>query len=133
SWFLKDEAEKAAGQAPEQTTAAAEEPAPAPPRKKTAAPRSVSDARAEFSQTAVQQDTRPAPVQSAPAPAASTPVTDSNQAPSARSANMLAPSAATRWPDPMSTVNPAANPQAAPADQNAEGRAAPTPPAKPQV
>ena len=49
---------------------------------------------------------------------------------------MLAPAAATRWPDPMSTVNPAANPPAvpaAPADQNAEVRAAPAPAAKPQV
>ena len=52
---------------------------------------------------------------------------------------MLAPAGATRWPDPMSTVNPAANaptPQAAPAlppEQSAETRPATTPPAKPQV
>jgi len=136
-WFLKDGAEKTAGKAAEQSTAATEEPAPAPPappRKKTATPHSVSDARAEFSQTPVEQDARPAPVQSAPAPAASAPVVDNSRPSAAKSANMLVPAAATRWPDPMSTVNPAANPPApaaAPADQSAETR--PAPAAKPQV
>jgi len=138
-WFLKDDAEKAAGKASEQTTAATEEPAatPAPPRKKSATPRSVSNARAEISRAPVEQDARPAPAQSAPAPAASAAVADSNQPSAAKSANMLAPAAATRWPDPMSTVNPAANPQApaatpaAPADQSTEAR--PAPATKPQV
>ena len=130
-WFLKDEAEKAASKVSEQATAAPEEPAAAPPaspRKKSAAPRSVSDARAEFSRAPVEQDARPAPAQSAPAPAANPAVADNNQPPAAKGANMLAPAAATRWPDPMSTVNPAANPPAAPAtsaDQNAEARPAP--------
>jgi hypothetical protein len=139
-WFLKDDAEKAASKASEQATAATEEPAaapPAPPRKKSAAPHSVSDARAEFSRVTVEQDARPAPAQSAPAPAASAAVADSNQPSAAKSANMLAPAAATHWPDPMSRVNPAANPPAppapaaSPADQNAEARPAPAP--KPQV
>jgi hypothetical protein len=134
-WFLKDDAEKAAGKASEQ--AAAEEPAaasPAPSRKKSAAPRSVSDARAELSRVPVEQDARPAPAQSAPAPAANPTVADNNQPSAAKSTNMLAPAAATRWPDPMSTVNPAANPQApaaALADQSTEAR--PAPATKPQV
>ena len=138
-WFLKDDVEKTAGKASEQTTAATEEPAatPAPPRKKSATPRSVSNARAEISRAPVEQDARPAPAQSAPAPAASAAVADSNQPSAAKSVNMLAPAAATRWPDPMSTVNPAANPQApaatpaAPADQSTEAR--PAPATKPQV
>jgi hypothetical protein len=141
-WFLKDGADKTAGKAAEPSTEATEEPAPAPSRKKSAAPRSVADARAELSQTPVEPETKPAPVQSAPAPAAAAPVIDSTQPAPARTANnMLAPATATRWPDPMSTGNPAASqPPAAPApaaaaDQSAETRAAPaaTPPAKPQV
>jgi hypothetical protein len=135
-WFLKDDAEKAVGKASEQAAAATEEPAVAPsaPRKKSAAPRSVSDARAEFSRAPVEQDARPTPAQSAPAPAASSAVADNNQPSAPKSTNMLAPAAATRWPDPMSTVNPAANPQApaaAPADQSTEAR--PAPATKPQV
>jgi hypothetical protein len=125
-WFLKDEVEKTASKAAE-PTAATEEPAAAPSRKKPARARTVSDARAEFSQVPVDPETRPEPAQSAPA--AGPAVADSNQPSSARSANMLAPAAATRWPDPMSTTNSAANPPAAPAapaDQGAEGR---TPPA----
>ena len=135
-WFLKDDTEKAASKASEQATAAPEEPAAAPPapqRKKSAAPRSVSDARAEFSRLSAEQDAKPAPAQTAPAPAPSAPVADSNQPSAAKSVNMLAPAAATRWPDPMSTVNAAANPPApaALADQNAEAR--PAPATKPQV
>ena len=135
-WFLKDEAERAASKASDQATAATEEPAaapPAPPRKKSAPPRSVSNARAEFSRVPVEQDARPAPAQSAPAPAASAAVADNNQPSAAKGANMLAPSAATRWPEPMATVNPAA-PAAAPAtpaDQSTEAR--PAPATKPQV
>lgn len=128
-WFLKDDAEKTAGKAVEQSTAAAEEePAPEPPRRKAATTRTVSDARAEFAQTRFEQDKPAGP----PAPAASTPIVDGNQAATARTANMLAPAAATRWPDPVSTANPAANP---PSEPNAEARTAPatTPPAKPQV
>ncbi|HKU06186.1 MAG TPA: hypothetical protein VJR30_08955 [Bradyrhizobium sp.] len=136
-WFLKDDAGKAAGKAAEQSTAAADEPAPPPRSKKAAATRSLSDAHAEFSRTPVEPDTTPAPAQSAPAPAASAAVVESNQPSAARNANMLAPSAASRWPDPMSTVNPAAAPPAppAPADQGAEARTPPTatPPAKPQA
>jgi hypothetical protein len=137
-WFLKDEAEKAASKASEQATAAPEEPAAAPPRKKSAAPRSVSNARAEFSRVPVEQDAKSAPAQSAPAPAENPAIADNNQPFAAKSANMLAPAAATRWPDPMSTVNPAANPPApaaapaAPADQNAEARPA-APATKTQV
>ena len=130
-WFLKDEVEKTAGKAAGQSTAAAEEPAAPPPRKKAATTRSVSDARAEISQTPVEQAAKPAAAPSAPAPAASAPVIDSNQPAASKSANMLAPAGASRWPDPMSTANPAANPPAAPADQSADAR--PTPPAKPQV
>ncbi|MBI5319230.1 hypothetical protein [Bradyrhizobium sp.] len=122
-WYLKDDAERTAGKAAEQSSAAAEEPAPAPQRRKPAPPRSVSDARAEFSQPPVQQDTRPG--QTAPSQAE-------------RSANMLAPAAAARWPDPISTVNSTGNPPAAaaaPADQGAEVRPAPatTPAQKPPV
>src|SRR5262249_31673912 len=139
-WFLKDDAEKPAGKASEQATAATEateEPAAAqsaPSRKKSAAPRSVSNARAEFSRVTVEQDARPAPAPSAPAPAANPAVADNNQPSAAKGANMLAPAAATRWPDPMATVNPAANspaPAAAPADQSTEAR--PAPATKPQV
>jgi len=136
-WFLKDDAEKAASKASEQPTAATEEPAAAPaaPRKKSATPRSVSNARAEFSRAPAEPDARPAP--GAPAPAADAAVADNNQPSAAKSANMLAPAAATRWPEPMSTVNPAANqpaPAAAPAvpaDQSTEAR--PAPATKPQV
>jgi hypothetical protein len=126
-WFLKDDVEKTASKAAEPTTAA-EEPAPAPSRKKPKA-RTVSDARAEFSQVPVEPETRPEPAPSAPPAAAGARGTDSNQPSTARSANMLAPAAATRWPDPMSTTNSGANPPAPPAaaaDQNAEVR---TPPA----
>src|SRR5262245_54085033 len=135
-WFLKDDVEKTAGKASEPTTAATEEPAaaPAPRRKESATPRGVSNARAEFSRAPVEQDARPAPAQSAPAPAASAAVADNNQPAAAKGANMLAPAAATRWPEPMSTVNPAANPPApaaAPADQSTEAR--PGTATKPQV
>ena len=135
-WFLKDDVEKSASKAAE--PAAAEEPAPAS-RKKPARTRTVSDARAELSQVAVEPETRPEPAQSAPAAAASaSAATDSNQPSTVRSANMLAPAAATRWPDPMSTTNSAANPPAAPAapaDQSAERTppAAATTPAKQQA
>lgn len=131
-WFLKDDVEKVAGKTAEPSTAATEEPAR--PRKKQAAARTLSDARAELSSAPVEQDTRRA--QSAPAPAAGVRVAESNQ-PSTRSANMLAPAAATRWPDPMLAAGPAANPPAspaAPADQSTEVRPAPaSPAAKPQV
>src|SRR5882724_7305771 len=70
-WYLKGDSEKAARKAPEETTAAADEPAPA---------------------------ARPAIA-----------VTDGSQPSSARDANMMAPAAATRWPDPMSTANSGAN------------------------
>jgi len=136
-WFLKDDAGKTASRAGEQSTAATEEAAPAPPRRKST-PRAVSDAHAEFSQTPIEQDSKPAlaPLQSAPAPVASAPPVENNPPSTAASAaNMLAPAAATRWPDSMSTMKPAANAVAdPPADQSAEVRAAPaaTPPAKPQ-
>jgi len=134
-WFLKDDAEKTASKAAE-PAAVAEEAAPTS-RKKPAKARTVSDARAEFSQVAVEPETRAEPAPSAPA--ASAPAADSNQPSTVRSANMLAPAAATRWPDPMSTTNSAANPPAAPtapADQSAEVRtppAAATTPAKQQA
>jgi hypothetical protein len=136
-WFLKDDAGKTAGKAGAQTTSATEEPAPTPPRKKSAPSRALADAHAEFSQIPVEQETKPAPVQSAPAPAESGAVVDGNQASAATAtSNMLAPAVATRWPDPMSTGNPVANAPAAPApaDQSAEMRAVPaaTPPAKTQ-
>ena len=135
-WFLKDDAGKIAGKSVQQTASATEEPAPAP-RKKSAPPRSLSDAYAEFSQMPVEQETKPAPMQSAPAPTESAAVVDTNHASAAKAtSNMLAPAEATRWPDPMSTGNPAANAPAAPApaNQTAELRAAPaaTPLAKPQ-
>ena len=137
-WFLKDDAEKAAGKAAAPSTAATEEPASTTRRKKQAAPRTLSDARAELSSAPVEQDTK-LPAKSAPAPAASAPAVESNPTSTAKSANMLAPGAATRWPDPMSTVNPAANapaPQAAPApppEQSTDARPATAPPSKPQV
>lgn len=133
-WFLKDEAEKAARKAPEQVTADAEEPVAATPRRKPAAPRALSDARAELSQAPVEQDViRPAPAAGASAPAA--PIAERNQAPT-KSANMLAPAPAARWPDSTSAVNAANSPAPppAPAEQSAEVQPAPTtPPAKPQV
>lgn len=133
-WFLKDEAEKTAGKAAEQPAAATEKPAPAPSRKKSAAPRSLSDARAEFSQPPADQGTRPAPAPGEPAPAAGAQPVENGPTSAAKSANMLAPTAATRWPDPMSTITPAANPPP-PAEQSAETNAAPatTTPAKPPV
>jgi hypothetical protein len=143
-WFLKGGAEKAASTSSEPAAAADDEAAPPPPpRKKPATPRSVSNARAEFAQTPAGQDTRPVPLPNAPA--ASAPAIDSNRAAAGRNPNMLAPAAATRWPDPMTAVNtpapaaPAAapeqsadsrSPSSGPADQNAPARAAPA--AKPQ-
>jgi hypothetical protein len=123
-WFLKDDVEKTASKAAE-PTAAAEETAAAPSRKKPAKARTVSDARAEFSQVPAEPEARPEP---APRPTAGAAVAGSNQPSTVRSANMLAPAAASRWPDPMSTTNSAANPPAAPAapaDQGAEGRTPP--------
>jgi hypothetical protein len=124
-WFLKDDVEKTAGKAAEPATAATEEPAA---RRKKQATRSLSDARAELSQTPVAPETRPA---------ASTAAAESNQPATGKSANMLAPAAATRWPEPMSTANSTANPPAPvapPADQSAEARPGSTAPAaKPQV
>jgi hypothetical protein len=134
-WYLKGAGEKAARSAPEPTTAATEEPAPARSRKKAAAPSSVSEAHAEFATTPAEQDVKPAPVQSTPAPTAGAPGTDGNQLSSARPANMLAPSVAARWPDPMSTANPAAaSPPPAPAERSLDAPApvaAPAPAAAP--
>jgi hypothetical protein len=141
-WFLKDE-EKHAGKAAEPTAVADEERAPAPtPRKKAAATRALSDARAELSQTPVEQAKPPA-VRSAADPAAAGLVAENSQPSAAKSVNMLAPNTATRWPAPMSATaqanpqaNPAANPPAAAApaaEPNADARPATTPPAKPQV
>lgn len=141
-WFLKDEPEKAAGKVSRQAAAAGEEPAPAPPRKKAAATRALSDARAELSQAPADQ-TKPPAARNAADPAAAALVAESSQPSAAKSVNMLAPNTATRWPAPMSTTaqtttqaNTAANPPAAaPAEPNADARQAPatTPPAKPQV
>jgi hypothetical protein len=129
-WFLKDEVEKGARKAPEQVTADAEEPVAATPRRKPAAPRALSDARAELSQTPVEQDViRPAPAAGASAPA---PVAERNQT-TAKSANMLAQAPAARWPDSATAVNSASNPPAAPAEQSAEVQPPTTPPGKPQV
>lgn len=144
-WFLKDEEKHAGKAAAEQAARAEEEPAPAPtPRKKAVAPRTLSDARAELSQTPVEPAKPPA-VRSAADPAAAGLVAENSQPSAARSVNMLAPSTASRWPAATSTTtqanpqaNPAANPSppAAPAaEPNADARQAPatTPPAKPQV
>lgn len=116
-WYVKLDGEKSARKAPADS-AAAEEPAPAAARAKTAPPRSLSDARAEFSRMQIEPDSSPAPGQRAPAAAG-----DGVQPAPARDANMMAPAAAVRWPDPMSTANPAANPSAPPADQSADVRA----------
>ena len=142
-WFLKDEERptakssepKASEQkAAEQNTAAEEEPAPA--RKKAAAARTLSDARAELSQ-AHAEPAKPSAARSATDPA----VAESSQPSTAKSVTMLAPNTATRWPAPMSTTvqansqaNPPAHP-ASPAEPNADARQAQaaTPPAKPQV
>lgn len=133
-WFLKDEPERSASKAAAPSAAATEEPAPAPARRKSATSRSVSDARAEISQTPVEQ-ARPAPAPNAQAAAAGAPAIDGNPSSPAKSANMLAPAAATRWPDAMSaqTANPAANPPAPPAEPGADARGAPARTAKPQV
>jgi hypothetical protein len=131
-WFLKDDAEKVAGKAAEPSAAATEETAPAPSRRRPATSRTVSDARAEFSQAPVEHDARPALVQGA-APAVGG---DSNPASARGMGNMSAPAAATRWPDPapaLAQLNGAANP---PAEQAAETRPAAAPataPAKLQV
>jgi hypothetical protein len=148
-WFLKDD-EKPTAKAAEQKTAepnaaADEEPAPAPtPRKKAAATRSISDARAELSQSHAEP-AKPSATRSAAEPAAAALVAESSQPSAARSVNMLAPNTAARWPAATSTTaqtNPQANtaanppaPAAAPTEQNADARQAPatTPPAKPQV
>lgn len=133
-WFLKDDAEKVAGKSAEPSTAATEETAPPPSRRRQATSRTVSDARAEFSHAPVERDTRPALVPSAAAPAAG----DGSPASARGAANIPAPAAVARWPDPAPNmaqlnglVSPAANP---PAEQAAEARPAPaTAPAKPQV
>ncbi len=126
-WYLKDDAEKAARKTPEKTpdkapaqaTADADEPAPAS-RRKSAAPRTLSDARAELSPAPVGPDARPAPVAETSQPAT-------------KSANMLAQAPAARWPEPTSAVN-AAGPPAAPADQSAEVQSSPAAQtAKPQI
>jgi hypothetical protein len=122
-WYLKGDVEKSARKAPVETSAA-EEPVPVPSRAKAAPPRALADARAEFSRTQVEPDTAPAPNQRAPAPPPAA-ASDGNPPSPARDANMMAPAAAVRWPDPMSTANPAANPPAAAADQSAEVRPAP--------
>lgn len=141
-WFLKDE-EKRAGKVAEPTAAAEEEPAPAP-RKKAVATRTLSDARAELSQTSVEQ-AKPLAVRSAADPAAAGLVAENGQPSTAKSVNLLAPNTAARWPAATSTTaqtNPQANPAANPpaptasaAEPNADARQAPatTPPAKPQV
>jgi len=129
-WYLKGDSDKAARKAPEET-AAADEPAPTPPRKKAAAPRSLSDARAEFSRVPVEPDTGPAPIARGAAPATGLAVADGNQASPARDANMMAPGAVVRWPDPMSAVNPGAKAPVTPPDQTAEARPAPAPAAVP--
>ena len=129
-WYLKADAEKAARKPPAETTAAAEEPAPAPSRTKPAPPRSLSDARAEFSRALAEPDSAAAPIQRAPAAAGPTAI-DGGQPSLARDANMMAPAAAARWPDPMSTANPGANAPAPAAEQSAEVRPAPAPTAAP--
>lgn len=128
-WYVRVDGEKSARKAPAET-AAAEEPSPAPARNKPAPQRALSDARAEFSRTQVEPD--PPSAQRAPAaPAAAT--TDGSPPSQARDANMMAPAAALRWPDPMSTANPAASPQPPAPEQSTELRnqppisAAPTP------
>jgi len=122
-WYLKSDSEKAARKAPAET-ATAEEPASVSSRTKAAPPRSPADARAEFSRTQIEPDPGPAPN---PRAAASPPAaaSDGNQPSLARDATMMAPSAAVRWPDPMSTVNPAASPPPSAAEQSAEVRTQP--------
>lgn len=156
-WFLKDEEkptarsseQKSSEQKPsdqkaaEQNAAAEDESAPAPtPRRKTAATRTtISDARAELSQSPAEP-ARHAAVRRAADPAAAALVAESSQPSGARSVNMLAPNTATRWPAPMSATaqttaqaNTAATPQAPAAEPSADARQTPTtmPPAKPQV
>src|SRR3954447_11296353 len=115
-WYLKGDSDRAARRAPEETSAAADEPAPAPPRRKATATRALSDAHAEFSRTTIEPDTGPAPIARAAAPATGMTLADSNQT-SPKDANMMAPSAAVRWPDPMSTANTGVKAPAAPPDQ----------------
>ena len=129
-WYLKADAEKAARKPPAETAAAAEEPAPPPSRTKAAPPRALADARAEFSRAAAEPDSAAAPIPRAPAAAGPTAI-DGGQPSLARDANMMAPAAAARWPDPMSTANPGANAPAPAAEQSAEVRPAPAPTAAP--
>jgi hypothetical protein len=146
-WFLKDDekptAKAAEQKTAEQSAAADEEPAPAPTsRKKAAATRSLSDARAELSQ-ARAESAKSSAARSAADPAAAALVAESSQPSPAKSVNMLAPNTAARWPAATSTTaqtnpqaNPAASPPAptaAPAEPNADARQATTPPAKPQI
>ena len=133
-WYLKADTEKAARKPPAETAAAAEEPAPAASRTKAAPPRSLSDARAEFSRALAEPDSAAAPIPRAPAAAGPTAI-DGSQPSLARDANMMAPAAAARWPDPMSTANPGANTPALAAEQSAEVRTAPaaTAAAPPQI
>lgn len=127
-WYLKDDADKSARKTPGQAVAETEEPAAAgAAHRKPAAPRALSDARAELAQAPVEQDPRP--------PAA--PAAEISPA-AAKSASLLAPAPAPRWPAPASAVNSAGDPPApppVPAEQNAELRPAPatSPPAKPQA
>ncbi len=67
-WYLKGDSEKSARKAPEETAAAVEEPAPAPARKKPPATHALTDARAEFSRTPVEPDSKPGQAQGSPFP-----------------------------------------------------------------
>lgn len=131
-WFLKDDVDKVAGKAAEQSAAVAEDGAPAAPRRKSATTRSVSDARAELSPASVESGSRLNSTPGVQAPA-NPAVAGGSQPPSARISNVQT-AAVTRWPDSTSTapVISAANPASPSPEQSAEVRPAP-PPAKAQI
>jgi hypothetical protein len=128
-WYLREEGAKvsqstSAQTSAAQTSAAQNAPSSAPaPKTATPAPRSVQDARAEFT----TQEPAPAPdtTASIPAPAAAVTPPPANPRPNvAADSSAQEPAIAARWPD---TSNAAPAPQVAPATVVAEAQPAQQP------
>jgi hypothetical protein len=127
-WYLREEGAKVSQSTSAQTSAAQNAPSTAPaPKTATPAPRSVQDARAEFT----TQEPAPAPdtTASIPAPAAAVTPPPANPRPNvAADSSAQQPAIAARWPD---TPNAAPAPQVAPATAVAEAQPAQQPAASP--
>jgi hypothetical protein len=127
-WYLREEGAKVSQSTSAQTSAAQNAPSSAPaPKTATPAPRSVQDARAEFTtqEPAPASDT----TASIPAPAAAVTPSPANPRPNvAADSSAQQPAIAARWPD---TSNAAPAPQVAPATFVAEAQPAQQPAASP--